>query len=87
MIVYTPKASVFSPRETLLQGFAAVARWSMGVGGCAGEDGRGQNVQNARPKTRGWLLDVPAVAINTSLEGRVRRDLSVQCMQIFFFSF
>ena len=85
--MFAHEVKVYSPRATLLKGSAAVACWLMGVGGCAGEDGRGQNVQNARPKTRGWLLDVPAVAINTSLEGRVRRDLSVQCMQIFFFSF
>ena len=38
-----------------MQGFAAVAPWSVGVGWCVGEGGCGGNMQNARPKTRGWL--------------------------------
>lgn len=32
---------VYLPRETLLQDFAVVARWSAGVGPCAGEGGCG----------------------------------------------
>ena len=44
-----------TPRGTLEQGFAVVAQRSVGAGWCAGEDGCGRNIRDARPETRGWL--------------------------------
>ena len=52
---------LYSPREVLTQGFAVGARWSAGVGRCAGEDGHGGNMRNARSKPRGRLLNTPVV--------------------------
>ena len=53
---------VHSPRDALLQGFADVARRSVGVGWCVTEDGCGRNMRNGRLDTRGCLLNAPVVA-------------------------
>ena len=45
--------------KRLLQGFAVIARWSVGTGWCAGEDGRGGNKRNATTETRGRLSNSP----------------------------
>ena len=51
------------PIRTLLQVFAVVARWSMGIlAGVLGEDGCGGNARNARPETRRWILNAPVTA-------------------------
>ena len=38
----------------------------VGVGGYAGEDGCNGKIRNARPKTRGWLVNVPVVVVYIS---------------------